>query len=115
MLLFFCFICIFKIPLSQGVMSQPTPKTSTIKNFAVSNNGAFNFVSVLNRHASIEKIIKKTTKKRSIFKKSASNPTEKGKMLCVGFSTVQPKTKERSRGKIRSNTIFTSNNWGNIK
>lgn len=109
----FCFVCIIKIPLSSAIMSHPTPRSSTVKNFPVSNIGAFDFGSVLNRHASIVKKIKKKTQKSSNSKKlSPSSPKQ---LLCLGFSAIQQEKRERSRGKVRTNTIFQSKNWGNMK
>ena len=112
-LLLFCFICFYAMSLSHGVKRQLVLNSSSIK--SIDNNKNFSLVKVPNRHALVIKKIKKRIKTVSDLKKVATSTTKQERLLCVSTSTVQPEKYERPRGNIRSNTLFSSNNWGNMK
>jgi hypothetical protein len=94
-------------------MKVPTTKSTIIKSFAVSNNVAFTPVGVLNRHAIAHKTIQKKIEGKKNSEKAGKLPS-----ICFPMTTEETPTDEKydnSAGKTRSNTLFTSHNWGNQK
>jgi hypothetical protein len=100
---------------------QGTSKNNTvIKSFAVSNNGAFSPVTaILGRHATAHNTIKKKVEdKKRAEKIRVMKLTQKTlPTICVMSSTPEPENEEyaNASGQIRSNSLFTSSNWGNSK
>lgn len=93
-----------------------TSKSTVIKSFAVSSNGAFSPVNVLGRHATAHNPIKKRMEeKKRIEKLKLKTPLP---AICI-ISTAEPvgvtEGYENAGGQTRTNTLFTSRNWGNQK
>lgn len=94
-----------------GVRNQNGPPKNIVKSFAVSNNGAFSPVNVLAKHASYHNTFQKKIEE----KKRVENVKFKA-TLCMVSSTEPSLTNgyDDAAGQTRSNTLFTSKNWGNL-
>ena len=95
----------------QNKIKTPTTSSTVLKSFAIKNNGAFNPVTMIGKHATAHKTIKKKIDEKKTVEiiKIKRYPTAVPS-LC--WSTTVS-TKEIP--KTRSNTLFTTHNWGNQK
>lgn len=99
------------------VQNGQNEKNTVIKSLAVSSNGAFIPVNVLSRHATAHSPIKKRIEEKKRIEKSKIKSTPLP-TICL-MSTIDPigvtETYDNAGSQSRTNTLFTSHNWGNQK
>ena len=95
----------------QNKIRTPTTASTIVKSFAITNNGAYNPVTMIGKHATAHKTIKKKIEEKKTIEiiKIKRHPTAVPSLCWSSTEST------REIPKSRSNTLFTTHNWGNQK